>query len=153
MHQETPKEIVQIECNLDDMTGEELGFFLQQVLEAGALDAWYVPIYAKKNRPAVILSVLCRPEQAAALQQMILRNTSTLGVRWQILQREIAKREVLVVETPWGPVRCKVKRLGQEILSVKAEYEDCAQLARETGLPLRRITEEAQQKANQQLLG
>ncbi len=128
-------EVVLLECNLDDTTGEALGYVQGRLLEAGALDAWFTPIYMKKSRPAAMLSTLALPIQAQALAELILRETTTLGVRWQRLQRTIAGRSTVTVETPWGAVRVKVKELGGQALSAAPEYEDCARLAREAGVP------------------
>ena len=103
------QEIVLLECNIDDMTGEALGYALEQLLAAGALDAWFVPIYMKKNRPAVTLAVLCMPEIAPTLRRLLLRETRTLGVRWRTMHREAADRRAVTVETPWGAVGCKLR--------------------------------------------
>lgn len=132
-----------MECNLDDMTGETLAYALERLLDAGALDAWFTPIVMKKGRPAVVLSVLCRPDDAPTLRQRMLRETTTLGVRWRLMEREIAERSTDRVDTPWGPVRRKLKRLGSHIVSVKPEYEDCARLAREHGVPLQDVIDRA----------
>lgn len=128
------EQVVLLECNLDNITGEALGYAQGRLLEAGALDAWFTPIYMKKGRPATLLSVLARPGDAPALAEIILRETTTLGVRWQHLNRTIAGRETVSVETPWGPVRMKVKQLGGRAVSASPEYEDVARLARETGV-------------------
>lgn len=151
MSRQTPLEqVVQLECNLDDMSGEELGYALERLLEAGALDAWFTPIQMKKNRPAVMLSVLCRPEAAERLREALLVHTSTLGVRWHTMEREIAARDVRQVATPWGRVRCKLKLLGGQVVSVKPEYEDCASLAREHDLPLQLVIKTALLQYQQQ---
>jgi len=136
-------EVQLIECNLDDMTPEAMGFALDRVLEAGALDAWFTPIYMKKNRPATMFSVLCRTEDGPALRRLVLQETTTLGVRWQTCTRLIAERQTDEVLTPWGPVRRKIKLLRGRIVSAKPEYEDCARLAREYNLPLQRVVDAA----------
>lgn len=133
-----------LECNLDDMTGEELGFVLERVLEEGALDAWFTPVYMKKNRPATQLSVLCKPGDGSRLRELLLAETSTLGVRWQPMRRQIAERRIEQVHTAWGPVRCKLKILRGVVVSVKPEYDDCARLARRCHVALREIIEAAQ---------
>jgi uncharacterized protein (DUF111 family) len=135
--------VVLLECNLDDMTGEALGYALEQLLAQGALDAWFTPIVMKKGRPATLLSVLCHPEDAPRLRQYLLRETTTLGVRWLDYQREIAQREVDQVDTPWGPVRRKIKLLEGGERRIKPEYEDCARLARENGIPLQQVIDAA----------
>ena len=131
--------VIQLSCNLDDATGELLGYVMDRLLGAGALDVWFTPIQMKKNRPAVMLSVLARPEEAAGLAQMLLRETPTLGVRWQHLERTIADREMQQVETPWGPVRVKAKLLQGQIVALSPEYEDCARLAAQAGVPLAEV--------------
>lgn len=132
-------QVLLLECNIDDMTGEELGFALQTILDAGALDAWFAPIYMKKNRPATLLSVLVRTEQGASMRRLLLRGTSTLGVRWRNLDREIAERRTETVSTPWGDIFCKLKVLGGRVVSAKPEYDDCARIARQHELPLARV--------------
>lgn len=134
-----PAEVVLLECNLDDMTGEVLAYALERILAAGALDAWFAPITMKKGRPAVLLSAICRPDDAPALRQLILRETTTLGVRWRVMEREVAERDVDCVQTPWGPVRRKLKLLDGRIVGIKPEYEDCARLAREHNVPLQDV--------------
>lgn len=136
-------EVALLECNLDDMTGEALAYALERLLDGGALDAWFTPIIMKKGRPAVVLSVLCRPGDAPALRQLVLRETTTLGVRWRLMEREIAERSTDRVDTPWGPVRRKLKHLAGRIVSVKPEFEDCARLAREHGVPLQDVLDRA----------
>ena len=143
------QEIILLECNIDDMTGEALGYALEQLLAAGALDAWFVPIYMKKNRPAVTLAVLCTPESGPALRSLLLRETRTLGVRWRTMQREAADRQAATVETPWGAVGCKLKILDGVVVDAKPEYEDCAALARQHGLPLEVVTSAARQAASE----
>jgi pyridinium-3,5-bisthiocarboxylic acid mononucleotide nickel chelatase len=131
--------VVVIECNLDDMTGEALGYAMDRLFAAGAVDVWFTPIYMKKNRPGTMLSVLCRPEQASALGEAILRETTTLGVRWRAYERLTAGRAVDAVRTPWGVVRRKVKSIPGHAPSIKAEFEDCARLARQHQIPLRDV--------------
>lgn len=147
----TPTQVILLECNLDDMTGEALGYVLERLLAAGALDVWYTSIYAKKNRPAVILSVLCRVFDDERMAEMVLTETTSLGIRKRVVDRVICTRESLTVDTSWGPVRCKVKKLGGRVLSVKPEYEDCAHLATEHNVPLEQVTERARSAAWDQI--
>lgn len=138
-------EMVLLECNLDDATGQMLGYVQGRLLEAGALDAWYTPIYMKKNRPAVLLSVLTRPAQMLELAALILRETPTLGLRWQRMSRFVADRTTVRVETPWGSVQVKVKLLHGEAVAATPEFEDCARLAREAGVPWQAVHDAAKQ--------
>lgn len=137
------EEVLLLECNLDDMTAEALSYALERLLAAGALDAWFTPVTMKKSRPGILLSVLCRPEDGPTLREVLLRETTTLGVRWQRLQREVAAREMDQVSTPWGVVRRKLKILDGQVVSIKPEFEDCARLARENQIPLERVIEAA----------
>jgi uncharacterized protein (TIGR00299 family) protein len=139
-------QIVQLACNLDDATGEVLGYAMERLLIAGALDVWFTPIQMKKNRPATKLSVLARPQDADALASILLRETPTLGVRRQVLSRDVANRRTIPVETPWGQVRVKVKYLDGEMVAISPEYDDCARLAAGAGIPLADVIQAARQQ-------
>jgi hypothetical protein len=130
--------VVEIQTNLDDASPEELGFAMEQLLAGGALDVAFSPLQMKKNRPGVLVRVLARPNDGQRLAAMVLEHTSALGVRVQTIERLIARRTERVVSTPWGPVRVKVKLLGNAEI-VAPEYEDCARLAREAHVPLREV--------------
>lgn len=132
-------QVALLECTLDDATGETLGYTMERLFAAGALDVWFTPVQMKKNRPGVLLSVLARPEQADALAQIILRETPTLGLRLSRVERVVADRRVREVETMWGTVRVKEKRLAGECIAVSPEYEDCARIARERGVSLHQV--------------
>ncbi|HEX6799455.1 MAG TPA: nickel pincer cofactor biosynthesis protein LarC [Ktedonobacterales bacterium] len=129
-------EVTVIEANIDDMTGEALGWLLRRLLEAGALDVSYAPIQMKKDRPAVRLTIIAAMEQADALAALALRESTTLGVRMSRMPRLKAHREVETIETPLGPCAVKVKREGERVLAVSPEYDDCAALAAHASLPL-----------------
>ncbi|MCX7681009.1 MAG: nickel pincer cofactor biosynthesis protein LarC [Anaerolineae bacterium] len=131
--------VVLLQCNLDDVTGEILGYTMEQLFASGALDVWFTPIQMKKNRPATVLSALTTPERVTALTQIILRETPTLGLRILPVERVVADRRIVEVATPWGKVRVKEKWLGGERVAISPEYEDCARLAREHGVPLQQV--------------
>lgn len=137
--EETPLDrdrVCELRCNVDDMTGEEAAFALERLLEAGALDAWTQAIIGKKGRPALLFGCLCRPEDGEAMSALLLRHTTTLGVR-----RSEAARTVLVrSERRCGPVRVKTAS-GGGIRREKPEFEDLAALARAEGLSLREARE------------
>ncbi|OQB26033.1 MAG: hypothetical protein BWY10_02345 [Chloroflexi bacterium ADurb.Bin180] len=139
--------VVELACNLDDVTGEALGYAMQQLFAAGALDVWFTPIQMKKNRPATLLSALARPADADRLVSVLLRETPTLGVRRQTLSRLKADRLVQSVETPWGEVRVKVKLLAGAAVSVSLEYDDCARLAAASGASLADVMDSARAHA------
>jgi hypothetical protein len=138
--------VVEIQTNLDDASPEELGFAMEQLLAGGALDVAFSPLQMKKNRPGVLVRVLARPNDGQRLAAMVLEHTSALGVRVQTIERLIARRTERVVSTPWGPVRVKVKLLGNAEI-VAPEYEDCARLAREAHVPLREVYAAARSSA------
>ena len=123
--------VEEICCNLDDMTGEAIGFALERLLENGALDAYYIPIGMKKSRPGVMLCCLCRPEDTQRLSELMLRHTSSLGVRITGYRRITLERETKEITTPYGTVR--IKTAGGVS---KPEYEDLARVARENDLTL-----------------
>jgi uncharacterized protein (DUF111 family) len=142
-----PSRVILLECNIDDMTGEALGYALERLLEAGALDAWFTPIYMKKNRPAALLSVLSSEERAAEMRDLILRETTTLGVRWRPMEREVAGRRSAEVDTPYGRVRIKIKIVAGGAVSAKPEHDDCAALAERHAVPLAEVVAAAQAAA------
>jgi uncharacterized protein (TIGR00299 family) protein len=142
--------VVEVECNLDDVTGETLGYTMERLFEAGALDVWFTSIQMKKNRPAVQLSLLAPEDRIDALALILMQETSTLGVRlFPPVHRLKADRRMREVETPWGVVRVKEKWLGERRLAVSPEYEDCARLARSASVPIVRVREIARQIAEQ----
>jgi len=136
-------QVTLLECNLDDITGETLGYAMERLFAAGALDVWFTPIQMKKDRPGVMLSALVPPGRTATVAQVVLRETSTLGVRVLPLERRVAERHMREVETPWGKVRIKEKWLNGERAAVSPEYEDCARIAREQAIPLYQVFEAA----------
>ena len=136
--QQPGEEILELRCNLDDMTGEALGFAQERLLEAGALDVFTTAIGMKKCRPGILLTVLCRESDREKLVQCLFRHTTTLGIRETLCQRHTLARYVEHVETPWGQVRKKVST-GQGIYREKYEYEDLARLAKEHGVSLQEV--------------
>ena len=136
--EEEPDAVVELSCNLDDMTGEELGFAMEQLLSAGALDVYTQPMGMKKNRPAVLLTVLCRAEQREQLVQALFANTTTLGIREAQMRRYTLHRRTRTEQTPWGPVTKKIST-GYGVTREKIEYEDLARIARENNVSLLEI--------------
>ena len=129
------EQITKLECNLDDMTGEDIGFATEQLLAAGARDVFTQPVYMKKNRPGILLSVICLPEEADRLAEVMMKHTTTLGIRKQDMSRYALRRRVETVSTAHGEVRVK-RAAGMGAERVKPEYEDLAAIAREKGLSL-----------------
>jgi uncharacterized protein (TIGR00299 family) protein len=128
-----------IETNIDDMTPEMLAYAQARLLEAGAADAWLTPVTMKKGRAAVVLSVLCAEADEERIARLLLRETSTLGVRVRPVHRWEAEREVLEFESSLGPAAVKVKRLPGGPPSVSPEFEACRRLARTSGLPIAEV--------------
>lgn len=131
-------DVIELSCNLDDMTGEEIGFTTEKLLACGALDVFTTPIYMKKNRPGTLLTVLCKPELQDTLVKQIFRHTTTLGIRQAQLHRYTLERRMETVQTPYGPVRKKIAS-GYGVERSKYEYEDLAQIAAREDLPLRQL--------------
>ncbi len=125
-----------LETNLDDCSPEVIGFAIERLFAAGALDVFGVPIQMKKNRPGVLLTVIAEESKVAELEMILFRETGTFGIRRTRAERTILDREIATVATPWGEVRIKRgRRAGHDIAT--PEYEDCARVAREHGVPLR----------------
>ena len=133
---EERESILELRCNLDDNTPEEIGFAMERLFEAGALDVFTAPIGMKKNRPGVMLTVLCKLEQRDALLRCLFRHTGTLGVRESVCPRYTLRRSFRTVETEAGPLRLKTAE-GYGVRREKPEYEDLAALARKLDLSLR----------------
>ena len=141
-----------IETNIDDMSPELLAYTQESLLERGAADVWFTPIQMKKSRPAVMLSVLCQEALEADLVQVLLSETSTLGVRVRDVSRYEAERDVFEFESSLGPAAVKVKRLPGEEPRVAPEYEVCRRIAVEKALPLAEVYRIVAAEAEHQLL-
>jgi uncharacterized protein (TIGR00299 family) protein len=134
-------QIVVIETNIDNMTGEALGWLLERLLGAGALDVTYEPIQMKKNRPATRLTLLAQPADAARLAALVIRDSGTLGVRLHHAARLKAGRREEEIETPLGRVRVKLKLFAGQPIAVSPEYEECRALAERLNLPVETVRE------------
>ena len=130
--EESAGHILELACNLDDMTPEAVGFAMEQLFAAGALDVYTTPIGMKKNRPGVLLTCMCREDDREAMLRTIFRHTSTLGVRVSVCDRYSLSRRQYAVQTPDGEIRVK-ESSGWGVLRRKAEFEDLARIARQTG--------------------
>lgn len=129
--EESAGHILELACNLDDMTPEAVGFAMEQLFAAGALDVYTTPIGMKKNRPGVLLTCMCREDDREAMLRTIFRHTSTLGVRVSVCDRYTLSRRQYAVQTPDGEIRVK-ESSGWGVLRRKAEFEDLARIARQT---------------------
>ncbi len=138
-------EIWVLETNLDDVPGEIIGYCFEQLLTAGALDVFTIPIQMKKHRPGVLLTVLVDDQHLAAVEEILFRETGTLGVRRQRVQRHKLYRQAETVQTPWGPVAGKLGWKEGQAPVFSPEYEACAKIAREQKIPLRVVYEKVQE--------
>ena len=152
-----PASVVLLETNLDDAPGLVLGYAQERLFALGALDVWHTPVQMKKNRPGAVLSVLVPPQLEQAAVELILRETPTLGIRSRLVDRYVAHRHSVTVETGFGPVSVKVKSLAStngELAPVSAapEPEDCRRIAIETGQPFQEVYQRVAEEARRQLL-
>jgi len=128
-----------LETNLDDVTGETIGYAKQRLQDAGALDVYSVPIQMKKDRPGVMLCVLCDPADAVRMETLLFDETETFGVRRSMMERSKRARREHTVPTPWGPVQGKLGWRSPENAVFVPEFDSCARLAQQQGLPLRDV--------------
>jgi uncharacterized protein (TIGR00299 family) protein len=132
-----------LEANLDDMNPQIYGYFLEKALAAGALDVFTTPVQMKKNRPGMLVTVLCRPDDETKFHEMLFAETTTLGVRTYTAERRVLARQWETVCTAFGEVRIKVARLNGHIRQASPEFEDCRKLAEAKNVPLQRVMDEA----------
>ncbi|NBU65241.1 MAG: LarC family nickel insertion protein [Chloroflexia bacterium] len=131
--------VVQLECNIDDQPAEQLAYVCELLLQQGARDVWQTPILMKKGRAAIMLSLLCDESREAALVDVIMRQTSTLGMRRQIIERHVAERAFTTVMTPYGDIRVKHKIWQGDMVGAAPEYADCAVAATQHGVSIHHI--------------
>lgn len=131
-------EVSILEAQVDDMTGEQLSFALEQFFNAGALDAYFTPIYMKKNRPATLITILCRAQEEERLGTLLLRHTSTLGYRLQRCLRCVMQREMLNVETPYGVIPVK-RAVWNDIVKYHPEFDAVCAAARKAGVTVTKV--------------
>jgi uncharacterized protein (TIGR00299 family) protein len=135
--------VVVLECAMDDATPQVLAHAMELALEQGALDVMAAPVTMKKGRLGTLLTVLCRPDDEAALEVLLFRETTTLGIRRREEERVILDRAFVTVETQYGKIRMKIASAGGEVLNAMPEYEDCRRAARDHDAPLRAVMEAA----------
>ncbi len=131
--------ILHLSCNVDDMTGEEIGFCMDRLFEAGARDVYTESIYMKKNRPGTMINVICTESEKDAVIKALFKHSTTIGIREEKMNRYILNRRVETVETPYGPVRCKVSS-GYGVERRKYEYDDMTKIAKERDMSIQDVT-------------
>lgn len=139
-----------LEANLDDMNPQIFGYLLEKALAAGALDVFATPVQMKKNRPGMLVTVLCKPEDEGRFQEMLFAETTTLGVRTHLVERRALPREVVKVMTRFGEVQVKLSRSQGQVLHASPEFDDCRKLAEEKNVPLHDVMEQAMLRFEQQ---
>jgi pyridinium-3,5-bisthiocarboxylic acid mononucleotide nickel chelatase len=143
MHDWQTDRVAVLETNLDDINAEILGLFVEQTLAAGALDVFHTPIQMKKNRPGVLLTILCAEPEADRFIELLLRETTAFGVRRHIAERRKLLRELVTVSTQFGGVMVKLGKLDGRVIQSAPEFESCKQLAAKAGVPLKQVYEAA----------
>jgi pyridinium-3,5-bisthiocarboxylic acid mononucleotide nickel chelatase len=137
------EELSMVETNIDDVSPQVLGHLLERALELGALDCYFTPVQMKKNRPGVLVSILCRPSDGEAMHELLFAETPTLGVRSYAVRRRALEREAVTVETEFGTIAVKVARWRGRTVGATPEYEDCRAAARAHNVALRVVQEAA----------
>jgi len=145
-------EVVLLETNLDDVSGLVLGYTQERLFAIGALDVWNTPILMKKNRPATLLSVLVPKDKEREATEVILRETPTLGIRTRQVDRYVAGRQMVTIETKMGPISVKVKLLDGKAISAAPEPDEVRRIALESGTPFQEVYQQATEEARRQLL-
>ncbi|MDE0824232.1 MAG: nickel pincer cofactor biosynthesis protein LarC [Dehalococcoidia bacterium] len=149
----TPQDqVVLLETNLDDVSGLVLGYAQERLFAVGALDVWNTPIQMKKNRPGTLLSVLVPKNKEREATQVILRETTTLGIRTRLVDRHVADRQMVTIETDLGTVAVKLKLLEGQAVSAAPEPDDVRRIAIETGAPFQEVYQKVSDEARRQLL-
>lgn len=131
--------LVILESNIDDLSPQIIGHVMDRAFELGASDCWFTPIQMKKNRPATLISILCRLELRSVLTDLLFKETSTLGIRFRDVDREALDRELVDVQTAYGQVKVKIGRHNGVIVNVMPEYDDVVRVAKENGVSLRAV--------------
>lgn len=144
------EQIAVAETNIDDMNPQMYDYLIERMLKMGALDVFLVPAQMKKNRPGILLTVTCSLDLVPAVADFIMKETTTIGLRWRIDNRLKADRDITEILTDFGTIKFKVARVGDRIINVAPEYDDCRRVARETGVPLKEVMDAAR-SAGQQL--
>ena len=141
-------DVIKIEVNLDDIPGEWLGELMERLLAIGVNDVYYTPIYMKKNRPAVLLSVLLPKHLLDEVKHLIFTETTTFGIRYSTWTVHRLGRKFRTVETKWGPVSVKQALLGNQVVQESPEFEDCRRIAEKAGIPVKDVYQTVWKKLN-----
>jgi pyridinium-3,5-bisthiocarboxylic acid mononucleotide nickel chelatase len=143
--------MVLLETNIDDMNPQIYDYVMEKLFKQGALDVWLTPIHMKKNRPAIMLSVLSPGSLESALAETLIKETTTLGIRVRPIYRHLAERETIELDSNYGRVKIKVKRFNEVIMSLAPEYDDCRRIASEQSIPLKEVHRTIEAEARRKL--
>jgi uncharacterized protein (TIGR00299 family) protein len=142
------EKVTVIETNIDDMNPQFYDYVMERLFKSGALEVFLTPVLMKKNRPATLLTVIGPPDKRTSIVEVLLRETTTLGLRWREEERAKANREIQTLRTKYGKIRFKVARWEGKIVNFSPEYDDCKRVALEKGIPIRDVFEEAGKEAS-----
>ena len=131
--------VVKMECEIDDMNPQLFGPIMDGLLVAGALDVFYTPVHMKKNRPGTLITIVAPPARRQALTDLLFRESTTIGVRYEEMSRTCLDRAVETVDTPYGPVRFKIARRDAQELNAAPEFDDCTRIAAEHGVSIKAV--------------
>jgi len=131
--------VVVIECEIDDMNPQIFGVLMDRLLAEGALDVFYTAVQMKKNRPGTLLTIIAPPDRRERLTSLVFSETTSIGLRYREMTRECLERETVTVDTPFGPLTMKVARRNGQVLNASPEFDDCARVARDRGVPLKDV--------------
>ncbi|MFS0862682.1 nickel insertion protein [Fredinandcohnia sp. 179-A 10B2 NHS] len=140
-HEHIDDQMIKLEVNLDNMSGEWLGYVMDLLFEAGANDVYYTPIFMKKNRPGVLLQLLCAQSKLEQMKKILFSETTTLGLRYYPLVVHRLERKFTEVSTQWGKVTVKEGVFEGQVVQKAPEYEDCRQIATQYEMPLKKVYE------------
>ncbi len=143
--------VVQLETTIDDMSPQLYEPLMERLLEAGALDVFLTPVIMKRSRPGIVLTALAEPSKVSDLSTILFEESTTIGVRWTGYERSRLEREVVTISTTYGPVPFKLSRLGGKIVTVTPEFSEVARIAKEKGLPVREVLDQARTDARRLL--
>lgn len=141
-------EMLKIEVNLDDISGEILGYLMDLLIDAGANDVYYTPIFMKKNRPGILLQLLCSKKELNNMKEILFMETTTLGIRYYPLTVHRAERTFRKITTKWGAITMKEGMYGGQVIQRSPEYEECKKIAQDHQIPLKEVYEEVWKQLN-----
>jgi uncharacterized protein (TIGR00299 family) protein len=141
------EKVAVLETNIDDMNPQFYDYVMEKLFELDVHEVFLTPILMKKNRPATLLTVICSSDKLPSVAEFLLKETTTLGLRWREEERAKASREIRTLRTKYGKIRFKVARWEGQVVNFSPEYEDCKKLALEKGIPIKDVFEEARKEA------